>query len=236
MKKSVKKALTACGAAAMMLSAAQISAFADGDVKEVSLHLPTVYDLPDAPMVEDAINQITEEKYGIHLNLTYVTMGNWQQQSNLLFTSDEADVIAVFQTPLSTYVKNGQLVDLTDYYANASDEFKSVWSEDEMKGTTVDGKIYAVPNLRNFGNIIGLNIDEDIAAEFGIENGQKLTMEEVDDFLTKAHEKYPDRYALIPQSGDSMINGDWTWDGLGDTKLLGVLEDQAQTTEVRNLF
>ena len=88
--------------------------------------MPTVYDLPDAPMVEDAINQITEEKYGIHLNLTYVTMGNWQQQSNLLFTSDEADVIAVFMTPLSTYVKNGQLVDLTDYYANASDEFKSV--------------------------------------------------------------------------------------------------------------
>ena len=60
-------------------------AFADGDVKEVALHMPTVYDLPDAPMVEDAINQITEEKYGIHLNLTYVTTGNWQQQSNLLF-------------------------------------------------------------------------------------------------------------------------------------------------------
>ena len=210
MKKTVRRMLTVCGAAAMMLSAAQITAFADGDVKEVSLHLPTVYDLPDAPLVEDAINQITEEKYGIHLNLTYITTGNWQQQSNLLFTGDEADVIAVFMTPLSSYVKNGQLTDLTDYYANASDEFKQVWSEDEMRGTTVDGKIYAIPNLRNFGNIIGLNIDSDIAAEFGIENGQKLTMEEVDDFLTKAHEKYPDRYALIPQSGDSMINGDWT--------------------------
>ncbi len=236
MKKSVKRMLTVCGAAAMMLSAAQITAFADGDVKEVSLHLPTVYDLPDAPMVEDAINQITEEKYGIHLNLTYITTGNWQQQSNLLFTGDEADVIAVFMTPLSSYVKNGQLTDLTDYYANASDEFKQVWSEDEMRGTTVDGKIYAIPNLRNFGNIIGLNIDSDIAAEFGIENGQKLTMEEVDDFLTKAHEKYPDRYALIPQGGDSMINGDWTWDGLGDAQYLGVLEDQGQTTEVKNLF
>ena len=235
MKKSVKKALTACGAAAMMLSAAQISAFADGDVKEVSLHLPTVYDLPDAPQVEDAINQITEEKYGIHLNLTYITTGNWLQQSNLLFTGDEADVIAVFMTPLSTYVKNGQLVDLTDYYVNASDEFKSVWSEDEMKGTTVDGKIYAVPNLRNFGNIIGLNIDADIAAEFGIENGQKLTMEEIDEFLTKAHEKYPDRYALVPQGSDSMTNG-WTWDGLGDEKYIGVLEDQGQSTEVKNLF
>ena len=159
MKKTIRRMLTVCGAAAMMLSAAQIIAFADGDVKEVALHMPTVYDLPDAPMVEDAINQITEEKYGIHLNLTYVTMGNWQQQSNLLFTSDEADVIAVFMTPLSTYVKNGQLEDLTDYYANASDEFKQIWSEDEMKGTSVDGKIYAIPNLRNFGNIMGLNID-----------------------------------------------------------------------------
>ena len=236
MKKSVRRMLTVCGAAAMMLSAAQITAFADGDVKEVSLHLPTVYDLPDAPLVEDAINQITEEKYGIHLNLTYITTGNWQQQSNLLFTGDEADVIAVFMTPLSSYVKNGQLTDLTDYYANASDEFKQVWSEEEMRGTTVDGKIYAIPNLRNFGNIIGLNIDSDIAAEFGIENGQKLTMEEVDDFLTKAHEKYPDRYALIPQGGDSMINGDWTWDGLGDAQYLGVLEDQGQSTEVKNLF
>ena len=54
---------------------------------------------------------------------------------------------------------------------------------------------------------MGLNIDEDIAAEFGIENGQKLTMEDVDEFLTKAHEKYPDRYALVPQGGDTMVNG-----------------------------
>ena len=60
-------------------------------------------------------------------------------------TARSPDVIAVFQTPLSTYVKNGQLEDLTDYYANASDEFKQIWSEDEMKGTSVDGKIYAIP-------------------------------------------------------------------------------------------
>ena len=133
MKKTVRRMLTVCGATAMMLSAAQITAFADGDVKEVALHIPVVYDMPDAPMIQDAINQITEEKYGIHMNLTCVSMGNWQQQSNLLFTGDEADVIAVFMTPLSTYVKNGQVTDLTDYYANASDEFKQIWSEEEMK-------------------------------------------------------------------------------------------------------
>lgn len=235
MKKTVVKMLTAAGAAAMLLSAAQMTALADGDVKTVALHIPTVYDLPDADLVEDAINELMEERYGLHVDITFINSGNWISQSNLLFTGDEADVIAVFMTPLSTYVKNGQLADLTDYYANASEEFKAVWSEEEMKGTMVDGKIYAVPNLRNFGNILGLNIDEDIAAEFGIENGQKLTMEEVDEFLRKAHEAYPDRYALVPQGSDSIVNG-WTWDGLGDEKYIGVLTDQGQDTTVQNLF
>ncbi len=104
-----------------------------GEAEEVALHLPTVYDLPDADMVETEINKIAEEKYGLHFNINFISTGNWQQQSNLLFTGDEADVIAVFGTPLTTFVKNGQLTDLTDYYANASEEFKAVWSAEEMK-------------------------------------------------------------------------------------------------------
>lgn len=179
------------------------------EIQEVALHLPTVYDLPDAELVETEINKIAEERYGLHFDINYISAGNWTQQSNLLFTGDEADVIAVFGTPLTTYVKNGQLTDLTDYYANASEEFKGVWSEDEMKGTTVNDKIYAVPNLRNFGNYFGLNIDSEVAAELGIEDGQALTMEEVGTFLYAAHEKYPERYALIPQGGTTLI-GQWS--------------------------
>lgn len=248
MKKGMKRFIALAGTAAMVAS---LAACGGGDkaesnssengkgeseeVKSVNVTIPTVYDLPDADKVETEINKITEEKYGIHLDLEFITTGNWLQQSNLLFTGDEADVIAAFMTPLTTYVKNGQFADLTEYYANSSDEFKEIWSEEEMKGTTVNGKIYAVPNLRNFGNILGLNIDEEIAAEFGIENGQKLTMEEIDTFLRDAHEKYPERYALVPQGTDSMVNG-WTWDGLGDEKYIGVLEDQGQNTEVKNLF
>lgn len=253
MKKRLKKTIALFGAAAMTLSLAACGSSGEEEtggsaagqeagsdeggeeIKTVSVHMPTVYDLPDSQMVEDAVNEITEEKYNIHLDLNYINSGNWQQQSNLLFTGDEADVIAVFSTPLTTYVKNGQLTDLTDYYSNASDEFKAVWSDEEMKGTTVNGKIYAVPNFRNFGNYFGLNIDEEIAAEFGIENGQTLTMEEVDEFLRAAHEKYPDRYALAPQGGDNLI-GQWSWDGLGDNKYIGVLPDCGQTTEVQNLF
>lgn len=150
--------LAACGSGAAS-TGGEGSAAADGEstaaggtVTEVNVCMPTAYDMPDAGEVESAINEIAEGKYGVHLNLTFVSMGNWLQQSNLLLTGDEVDVIAAFMTPLTTYVKNGQLAPLDDYYASATDDFKAIWSEEEMQGTTVDGQIYAIPNLRNFGN------------------------------------------------------------------------------------
>lgn len=208
---------------------------ASGEVKKVVVAIPTTYDMPDAGEVQSAINAITEGKYGISFEFIFIATGNWQQQSNLLLTGDEVDVTALFATPLTTFVKNGQLVALDDYYANASDAFKSVWTDEELKGTTVNGTIYGIPNMRNFGNYFGLNIDAEIAAEFGIEDGQKLTMEDVDKFLRDAHEKYPDRYGLAPQGGDAIMT-QWSWDGLGDNKYIGVLPDMGQTTEVQNLF
>lgn len=207
---------------------------AKGEVRTVVFALPTVYDAPDGAEVNEAINAIARERYGIELEIMYIPMGNWQQQSNLLMTGDEVDVIAVFSTPLNTYVNNGQLEALDAYYNSASADFKAVWSDEELAGTSAQGKIYAIPNLRNFGNYFGLNIDEEVAAAMGIEAGQHLTLEEVDTLLYKIKDAYPDRYALAP-SGDSLLT-QWTWDGLGDTKYLGVLPDSGQTLEVQNIL
>lgn len=208
---------------------------ASGSVENVAVAIPTVFDMPDAGEVQDAINAIAAERYGVTVSLSFIPMGNWAQQSNLLMTGDEVDVIASFMTPLTTYVKNGQLLALDEYVAGASEDFKAIWSDEELQGTTINGQIYAIPNLRNFGNYFGLNVDAEIAAEYGLTDRQKWTMEEISDFLYKVHEEYPDRYALVPQGGSSMVNG-WTWDGLGDGKFIGVLPDCGQTTTVQNLF
>ncbi|WP_187374338.1 ABC transporter substrate-binding protein [Murimonas intestini] len=250
MRRGFKKTIAFAGAAAMALSLTACgggSGSAKGsnesskegaakdEVTSVNVHIPTAYDLPDAQLVEDEINKITEDKYKLHLDLNFISTGNWLNQSNLLFTGDEADVIAVYSTPLTTYVRNGQLADLTDYYNSSTEEMKGIWSEAEINGTSVNGKIYAIPNMRNFGNYFGVTVDKDIAAEYGWEAGQKITFEDLDKFLADMHEKYPDRYGLAPQGGDTLI-GQWSWDGLGDTKMIGVLPDQGQSTEVQNLF
>jgi putative aldouronate transport system substrate-binding protein len=207
---------------------------APAGVQKVAVAMPTIFDLFDAPEVQAAINAITSEKYGIEYEITFIPIGNWAQQSNLLLTGSDVDIIAVFGTPLSSFVKNGQLAPLSDYYESAPAEFRTVWLPEEIVGTAVNGTVYAIPNLRNFGNYFGLNIDEEIAAEFSIANGQKLTMNEIDAFLRAAQAKYPDRYALAPV-GITLIGG-WSWDGLGEDRYVGVLADCGQSTTVENVF
>ena len=160
------------------------SAKASGDVPVVNLCVPNVYDITDLAQIQDAINGITTDKYGVQINLTYVEIGNWVNQSNMLLTGDEADIIMVFGTPLLTYVKNGQLQNLDDYYANASDTFKTetakIFTADDLACTSVGGSIYALPNYRNHGDTVVLDIDESVADELGGVQGEYMTLDEVD--------------------------------------------------------
>ncbi len=134
-------------------ASADSGTIAPGEVKSVAVVIPTAYEMGDAQEVVDAINKISEEKYATHLDIQFISMGNYTQQTNLMLTGDEVDVLALFGTPLSTYVKNGQVVDLTDYWANASDEMRSLWTDEDMKGASINGKIYGIPNLRNMGKV-----------------------------------------------------------------------------------
>lgn len=205
------------------------------DMVTVTAAFPAYTDVADVDLVEAEINKILAERYQIQVDLTFIESGNWTQQTNLMLTSDEVDVLPWFATPLTTFVNNGQALPLDDYIANASDDFKAIWTEEQYHGSSVAGKIYGIPNTRNFGNAVGLAIDETIAAEYGIESGAKLTLEDIDTFYQWCHENYPERYCLAPSDVGVMFNS-WTWDGLGDTKYIGVITDRGQDTTVCNLF
>lgn len=237
----LKKVLAGLLTAAAVLSLAGCGGNRDsladtqtGEGKEVVVAIPCMSDMEYADDVEEAINKIAVDRYGIQYNFEFISYGNWSQQSNLLLTGDEVDVIAAFITPLSTYVKNGQFVDLTDYVNNASDAFKEIWTADDLYGTSVQGSVYSIPTYKNYGSCAGLMIDETIAEEMGITDRQVWTLADISDFLYEVKEKYPDRYALVP-NGSSMISY-WSWDGLGDSSYIGVLSDCGQKTTVENLY
>lgn len=201
----------------------------------VTVGMPVYHDVRDIEMVQNAINKITEKRYGIHFIFKLMDSVNWKQKAEVLLLNQDTDILTLYGKTLYEYVQDGQIVELTDFMAQADDTMKNVWTEEELKGTSVNGKLYGLPTFRNFGNYIGLNIDEEIAEEFGIVDGQDMTMEDVDTFLRAAKEIYPDRDVMVPQGVDTLIT-EWTWDGLGDIKNIGVLPECGQTLLVQNLY
>lgn len=216
-------------------SESSASAVDTSDMVTVQIALPSFYDMTDAPMVNEAINEILAERYGIQCEITFISIGSWSQQSNLLLTGDEVDVIAFYTLPLTTYVSNGQCLPLDDYVASASDEFKALFTEEQMDGCKINGIQYSIPNLRNYGSIYVCFFDEEKLTELGYDVEDITTMDDVEEVLYAANEAYPDIYTVVPQSASTFCNG-WTWEGLGDNEMIGVLGNQGQDETVVDIF
>lgn len=235
MKKMRKLSFALAAAMTLTMGSAGMSASAD-DMVTVKAVFPSIYDTTDAPLVQDAINEILAEKYGIQMQMTFVSIGSWTQQTNLLLTGNDVDVLAFWTLPFATYVSNKQMLPLDDYLANADQALLDLFTEDQWAACQVDGVQYSIPNLRNYGNDMILAVKEGVLAELGLTTDDIKTLEDVDAFLYAAQEKYPDMPCiLVPQSSDTMING-WTWDGLGDQNNVGVIGDCGSGTEVTDIF
>ncbi|MDY3918917.1 MAG: ABC transporter substrate-binding protein [Candidatus Limivivens sp.] len=232
-RKGMVTVLSAAMAASML---AGITGMAESsDLPVVKFAMPGIYDFSDTDMVEEEMNKLLAERFGIQAEITYINAGSWTQQSNLLLTGDEVDVIALQQTPLATFVNNGQLLPLDDYYANASEAFKNVWTNGELDGTTLNGNLYSITNFRNFANVYNLHLSEEIVNEMGIDVSAIKTFDDIEEILYQVQEQYPDIYPMVGQNLNFMVNG-WSWDGLGDDSYVGVLADCGQSTTVENLF
>lgn len=203
------------------------------EVKTVTMWIPSMYDMPLGPQVQDAMNAISEEKYGIHYELSFVNWGNYEQQINLALTDDELDIFT--PSNIFDYYKNGQLADITEYYEAASDEVKSAWGDRYINTMWIDGSLYGVPHIADYGHYVSLNLDQEVADKYGITQDQEISMQEVDELLVKIHEDFPERYTLGAGGGTYLFaNAFYTWDPMDDT--VGVLADKGQSTTVESVF
>ena len=209
-----------------------------GDMVTVSLYIPTLAPYTDEAIMEvqDAINDHLAENYGIQTKLVYIEIGNFDQQINLAMTTDELDVTCYFpeNTPLATYVNNGQLLDITDRFNNASDELKNTFTEAEIKASSVDGRMYGLVRKYQYGGYEVAVMNQDIVEEMGIDPASITDMESFGEVLYQVHEAHPDIYALVPQSTNEMS---WITPWVGRVGLTSfAYVNDLDSTEIQSVF
>jgi ABC-type glycerol-3-phosphate transport system substrate-binding protein len=236
----MKKAMAGILAAAMtmgtMIPAAAVSA---SDVTTVSLWIPTLASYTDDAVatVEEAINAYMNEKYGVQIDLQYIEIGNFEKAVNLAMTTDEVDVTCYFTDDgqLSTYVANGQLLDITDYFEGASDALKETFTDAEITASSMNGRMYGLVRKYQYGGNEVAVLNKDIAEELGIDAASITTMDQLEEVLYQAHEAHPEIYTMVPQSAAEMT---WGWAAICDRGigLTGYAYADWGTTELKSLF
>lgn len=201
--------------------------------------------------VENAINNITEDEIKVRVHLTYINMGSYAQQVSLMMSSGET-LDLLLTSPMaaaafSALTSNNQLMEISDllnmYGQPALDTVG-----DLIKGTTIDGGVYAVPVYRVLNTGLSVYIRKDILAELNLmEQAENASSWDdvtalYDEIL--GNEKYAGMTAAAPGSGDKCYisksgsyNGkvtfadSLTYDTLGDSNnLIAVVEGSDQVT------
>ena len=234
-----KKFLAGALTAAMMTGMFTPAMVSADDMTTLSLWIPTLATYSDEAVaeVQDKINEYMGEKYGIQVDLEYVEIGNFEQAINLAMTTDEVDVTCYFtgDGQLSTYVSNGQLLDITDYFENASDDLKNTFTDAEITASSMYGRMSGLVRKYQYGGHETAVLNKDICDEMGIDAKSITTMDELEEVLYQVHEKYSDIYTIVPQSMAEMT---WAWTAICD-KGIGLTNYAYAdwgTTELKSLF
>lgn len=186
---------------------------ASGDVETVTMYNMQFYQNKEDAIarIETELNKILEERYGVRLDLVMLPISDFAQQTNLALASDEIDIVSTYAgfNQVMNMADNNQLISLDDYYANASEEFKAQFTEDELAGMTFHGHLYAMNRKYLVGGEMRLTMNEEIVNELGIDVDNIRTWEEIDAVLYQVHEAYPDIYTLVPQNNNNMAQCSW---------------------------
>lgn len=204
------KRMLASGLAAATLAAAMCCGtpvLADEDPTEVTLIL---YGEESARMSEFAANELHDrvlEEINVDLEIQYLPWSEYAGgKTELMLSSGEKFVTYTDTAFLSKRVAKGYYADLTDVYEeNAQDLLANCGGEKAFDTWRVDGRLYALPfgNKPNAGENYLLMAREDILKEVGMED--RKTIEDVEQFWTLAHEKYPNMLGFSRGGMNPMI-------------------------------
>lgn len=202
------------------------------DIATINIMFWTMNTVPnDVQMVEDAINEITREKINAEIDLTIVDMGNYAQQINLIVTSNEKlDLMITLpgeSAHFNAMTSQNQLMPITDLLQEYAPDLLATVPESWMKGTEVNGEIYAVTSYADKATPFCFACRTDILEQTGIDPS---TLKTADDFT--------ELFAKVKEV-DSQINPLWgaittpymidpegnfvAYDGLGESGTTGII-------------
>jgi len=191
----------------------------------------------DLELVQQEMSKITLEKINATVKLERIEPAAWDQQTILMMTSNEqVDLIVTGNTAFSRQVAQGQLLPLDDLLQSHGQDILKAFQPEILEATRVDGKIYALPSIRDFASNSNVMMRKDLLDKYQLDLSKVKKLDDLDPFFETIKKNEPNIVPLgKPGASTPIVNRilENQWDILGDN--IGVLES-LDSLKVVNLF
>ena len=201
MKKSFKKTVT-IGLAAILAAASftgcqkkAANNSGEGDVPTLLIYMPGE-GYTDLASVTEKINEITVPSIGAKVNLQFT--GGFAEKMNMKMAAGEVFDICFtgYNNPYRKAVRNGGLMPLKELIDENVPELWDLMPEFWWDSVKVDDEIYAVPNQQIAALRAAIIMPKEYADQYGISEENIKHINDIEPYLAKMKEDYPDKYAF----------------------------------------
>ncbi|MDQ6419511.1 ABC transporter substrate-binding protein [Paenibacillus sp. LHD-117] len=212
-----------------------------GDLKPVELVMvfPVGGEPKDLKLVSDEINKLTKEKINATVKLIPIGFGAWAQQKTLMMSGNEqVDLIVSGLNTYSQDVAKGQFLELDSYLEQQGQGIKEALDSLDpafLNATRIDGKIYAVPSIRDLAADYGITMRRDLVEKYNIDTSAIKSLDDLDAVFKVIKDNEPEMIPTV-KYGTSILDiyVQTFFDVLGDG--FGVLPGHDNGLKVVNMY
>lgn len=180
------------------------------------------------------VNQYLEEKIGVHLDVEVVPWGDWDKRRNVLVsTAGDYDIMFTDFKTYASDVAMGAFLDLTDMLP-ACQELYDMIPENYWLASSVGGRIYAVPTLKDSSMTQYFIWDQSLLDKYSLDVSEAHSLAEIDPALRTIHEGEDTPSFILSQNGAIPILNVYDQMGTG-LPAIGVRYDDETATVVPTL-
>lgn len=154
--------------------------------------------LSDMSLVMEKVNEITEKKIGVKVDMKTIDHGAYEERMRLYMATDKEWDLC-YSYDINFYlqaIRNGSYYDLTELYKK-SEKLNDFIPQFAVDTALVDGKLYGVPNVQCYMFTYGMYLRKDIAERYGLDKITKVSSaDELEPYFDKMLVDYPDMYPV----------------------------------------
>jgi putative aldouronate transport system substrate-binding protein len=234
---SVLLVLAGCSSKERSTSTKEGTSSKDETYEITMVYLTTTSSIDDLPLVQEEINKISKKKINATVKLVPIGGAAWQQQQNLMLTSNEKLDLVLSSSfyGYNTQAVKGLYIPLDDLLKSHGQDITKVVPEHLLEGNKVNDKIYGIPSIRDWGSYYGFAMRKDLVDKYSIDLSKIKSYADLENVFKTIKENEP---TLTPVVNTSMGTSVATaiaagkFDVLGDN--LGVVSFKDK--EIVNMF